>query len=254
MATINTVKSDETLFAIIESLDELEVAGPTEIADYVGVAPSTVHSHLATLERNELVVKRNGGYRLGLKFLDYGMGIRNRLKLQQVAIPTMDKLAELTGECVWIVVEEHGWGVFLSKKEGEDSIPTHAEVGKRTHLTHTASGKCILAHMPEDRVRGIIDHHGLPEQTDRTSADLDTLFDELRAIRDRGYATSDTKSVVGSCAIAAPILARDDGSEVHGAIAIAGPVNRLKGERLQNTLPDLILGASNEIELNIASS
>lgn len=39
-----------------------------------------------------------------------------------------------------------------------------------------------------------------------------------------------------------------------GGISVTGPSHRLNGERLESDLPDLLLGAANELELNIAHS
>lgn len=71
-ATDRGVKSDETLFSIIEMLQSGEWAGISEISREIDVANSTVHRHLQSLLTHELVVKHNGRYRLGYRFLELG--------------------------------------------------------------------------------------------------------------------------------------------------------------------------------------
>ncbi|WP_440767171.1 helix-turn-helix domain-containing protein [Natronorubrum sp. DTA7] len=53
-------------------MKETDVAGVTELADRLGLAKSTVHNHLLSLERHRYVVNEGGQYRLGLEFFNTG--------------------------------------------------------------------------------------------------------------------------------------------------------------------------------------
>jgi DNA-binding IclR family transcriptional regulator len=50
-------------------------------------------------------------------------------------------------------------------------------------------------------------------------------------------------------AVGAPIT--DSNGVAIGAISISGPLNRIKGELMTEEIPDLLLGATNEIEINM---
>jgi len=43
----------------------------------------------------------------------------------------------------------------------------------------------------------------------------------------------------------------DDSGIAIGAISISGPSNRVKGSLLEEEFPDLLLGSTNEIEINL---
>ncbi|MFB6131687.1 MAG: IclR family transcriptional regulator [Salinigranum sp.] len=249
-----TVKSDERLFAIIDCLRELDGAGPTELAEHMGLPKSTVYGHLATLKHNEFVSQEDGEYRLGLKFLDYGVYARDRHDLAKIANESIRKIAEQTGETAWIVVEEYGLAVYLSKAEGENSVQNHARIGRREPLHQLAAGKAILAHLPDERVREIIDQHGLPAATENTISDEGELFDELDEIREDGYAFSNREVITGTRAVGAPILDERNANRVLGAISVAGPAKRLRGDWYREDLPNLMLGTANEIELKFRYS
>ncbi|SDQ21562.1 IclR family transcriptional regulator [Natronobacterium texcoconense] len=244
------VETVETAFDVVDTLKREGNAGVSELADELGLAKSTVHRHVKTLESRGLLVQEDGGYRISTWFLDYGVYARNRHPLFDVAKPKVDELADETDEKVWCVVEEHGMGVHIYGAEGRHSVKTHARIGKRTPLHQFAAGKAIMAHLPDERVETILERHGLPGQTAETITDRAALFDRLESIRDRGYAFNREESVVGVHAVGAPIT-DEDGASI-GALSIAGPANRLRGDLMADELPDLLLGATNEIEINLA--
>ncbi len=244
------VKTVETAFDILDTIQRLDDAGVTEIAEEADLAKSTAHRHLHTLSDRGLVVYEDGGYRLSTWFLDYGTHARREHGLFDVVKPKVDELAETTEEKVWSVTEEHGKGVHLYGATGQHSVRTHARTGITTPLHQFAAGKCILAFLPDDRVRGIIDRYGLSASTERTITDRTELLEHLETVRERGYAFNHEEAISGVNAIGVPI--KDQSNEAIGAISVAGPANRLKGEILTEELPELLLGAANEVEVNLA--
>lgn len=246
------VQSDETLFDVVELLEERDGAGVTEIADGLGIAKSTVHAHLTTLVERGYVVNEGGQYRLGLQFLRHGVHAQNANALYRVAKEKVTHLAQETDERAWCQVEENGMCYYLCGAEGKHPVHPPVRIGGCVHLHTIAAGKAILAYLPEERVREIIGRHGLPEKTEQTITDEAELFAELDRIRERGYAFNEEESLRGLHAVGAPIRNADD--EVKGALSISGPANRLKGEKLRTDVPELLLGATNELEINLTYS
>lgn len=244
-----TVQSDERLFDIIEFVREQGQTGVTEIASEMGLAKSTVHGHLTALRRRGYVVKTADGYQLGLEFLNHGKFVQTSYDLYSIGQKKVKQLATKTSERAWCIVEENGLGYYLTGAEGEHPIYPPARVGKGANLHQLAAGKAILAYLPEYRVREIIDQHGLPAATSNTITDQEQLFAELETVRDRGYAINDSESLSGLYAIGAPIVDEDD--VVKGSLSISGPKNRMKTDGNQDRYVDLLLGATNELEINI---
>jgi len=242
------VKATRVSFDVVETLQELDGAGVTEVAEHLGLPRSTAHDHLRTLEELELVVNEDGTYRAGTRFLEFGGYVRRGMKVFEVAKPELKKLAEQTGEHTNLMVEEHGRGVFLYKTEGENAVKLDTYNGYRVPLQTTALGKAIMAHMPEERVRDILERHGMPAVTDRTVTDEDVLFEQLEEVRERGYAVDVEERVLGMRCIAAPIL---NDSEVLGAISVSGPKNRMQGDRFEEEIPSQVLRTANVIEVNL---
>jgi DNA-binding IclR family transcriptional regulator len=246
------IKSDHRMFNIIELVQERDRIGVTSIADELGIAKSTAHAHLSALEERGYVVNEGGAYRIGLQFLRHGIYARNYNRLYPRAKNKITHLAQETDERAWCQVEENGMCYYLCGAEGKHPVNPPVRVGECVHLHTIAAGKVILAHLPQERVESIIDRHGLPAKTKYTITEREELFASLADIRDRGYAFNEEESLRGLNAVGAPI--QGSNGEILGALSISGPANRLQGEKFQDDLPELLLGATNELEINIAHS
>lgn len=243
-----SVKSIETMFRIVDALIEHDGARVTELSDELGLAKSTVHQQLATLCSLGYAVKEDGEYHVGLKFFSIGEHARKRKESAQLAKPMVEQLASETEERVQFFVEEHGHAIYLYIKEGEHGVKAGRHPGKIRHLHSSAGGKAILSQMPRERVLEVIDRWGLPAETEHTITDEAELFEELELIRERGYSTNKEESIEGLWALGVPVVAN---GEVVGAFSVSGPRHRLNTERFRTELPDMLLGAANELELKL---
>jgi len=243
------VNSVETTFRIIEALHEHGGADSSDASSVTPAPKSTVHNHLQTLEANEYVVNDDGAYRVGCRFLELGAHARDRRAIYEVARPEVDRIAEETGELSGVVVEEHGRGVFLHRAKGERAVHVDTYAGKRIYLHGAALGKAVLAHLPEARVDGVVNRHGLPALTENTITDRDELRDELAEIRETGIAFDDEERLDGLRSVGAAITGEN--GDVLGAVSVAGPTSRLRDDRFREELPAVVRSAVNVIDLNV---
>jgi IclR family acetate operon transcriptional repressor len=243
------LQSVERSFEIIEYLRSGGGATLSEAADDLGMAVSTAHIHLTTLVDTGYVVKDDDVYRCGFEFLQTGGQRRDGLALYQAAKPELDELRDETGEHTNVTVEERGYSVQLYKSENPHSIDDDASLGDHFYLHLTATGKAILAELPDERVAELLDQRGMPALTDETITDEDVLYDELAAIRDRGYSINNGEHFPGVCAIGTAIASDPDGAI--GAISISGPRSRITTERIEDELAPALLNKKNIIELKI---
>lgn len=244
-----TIQSDETLFDIIEYIHGEEHVGVTEIAKELELSKSTIHGHLTSLRRRGYVVRTDEGYRLGMEFLNLGKRVQTSYDLHSMAHEKVTHLAKETGERAWCMVEENGLGYYLVGAEGDHPVHPPSRIGQGVHLHPRSAGKSILAHLPESKIRAIIDRYGLPAETSNTITSEAELFRELETIREDGYAINDSESLDGLYAVGAPIIDTEDA--VRGALTISGPANRLKVDEKKEEIIELLLGATNELEINL---
>ncbi|WP_049898190.1 IclR family transcriptional regulator [Halococcus agarilyticus] len=242
------VKAVETTCRILTALRDLDGAGVTEISDHLGLAKATVHSHLATLADNELVVKHDETYDVSLRFVDFSEYAKSRVDIYEITKAEVERLADETEEVAQFMVEEHGKGVYLHKERGNNAIQTASYTGNRKALHCTALGKAILSQLSRERVDQIVDEKGLPRQTDSTITTRDELHAELDRIREQGVSFDDEEVLSGLRCVAAPV--QHPTGDMPGAISISGPTTRFGKERFNEELPEIVRGAANVIELN----
>jgi DNA-binding IclR family transcriptional regulator len=225
----------------------------TELAEELDVAKSTVHNHLATLERAGLIVQRENQYYLSYRFLTFGGAQRDSNPLYAVARSHINELATEIGDIAALTMEEGGQNVYLYVATGPESVQTDIHLGTRRLLHYLASGKAILAALPENRVHEIIDDHGLPARTPNTITDRDEFLEQLERIRERGYAFDNEERIEGMRAVGASIR-HEDRDEVLGAIVVAGSINRMQGDYYLEEVPEIVTRRAREIEITVTYS
>ena len=244
----NHVRATETSLSILDALKELDGARVTEVASFLDVPASTTHNHLQTLLEQGYLVKEAEKYRLSLRFLHLGEYARSTHDVYEIAKPIIDDLAEETAEVANLLVPEGGRGIYLHKAKGNNAVHHDTRPGKYVELHCTALGKSILASLPHEEVREIIDTRGLSPFTDQTITDPEELFEELDRINERGYAENKGERNERLWCVASAL--KDD-DEVIGAISVSGPKTRMQGRRFEAEIPELILEAANVIEINL---
>lgn len=248
----NPVKSIERTLAVLRKLRELDGASVTTLAEELDVSKATIHNHLTTLEADNAVVKNDDTYELGLRLFEYGEYTRRRRKIHEIGKEEVDSLAEETGELANILVEEGGMGYYLHRAKGDRALDLDTGVGSCVHLHNTALGKAILAHLPRERVEEILDEHGLVSSTKKTITSREELFERLDKVRERGCAFDYQERAAGIRCIAAPVITSDQ--VVRGAVSVAGPVSRMKGDRFEEEIPEMVQKAANVIGINLTYS
>jgi DNA-binding IclR family transcriptional regulator len=221
--------------------------GVTELADELDHSKSTVHSHLRTLESQEVIVRENGGYRLSLRILDMARHVREQVGNYDVIREEVEKLAEETGEIAQFGVEEYDQITYFYKATGAQSVETASGVGKQQPMHSTALGKTILAYRPSECVEETVANLEFTERTPYTITDAEEFRAELETTRERGYGIDDEENIEGLRCIAAPV--RTD-ERVLGALSISGPSSRFTEERLHGELADSVTRSANVIEIN----
>lgn len=241
-----TVHATDNSIKIIEAIWDEGGLRPTELAQRLDLAKSTIHRHLSTLEDHQYLVNEGGVYHIGLKFLNLGFHAQKRKQSSIKAERWVKELCEITNEEVDFVVEEHGRGIQIySGNQDWDSV-AHDRVGEFFYLHSTAAGKAILSELPSSRVEEIVQQWGLPKRTQNTHTSLSELREELNEIQSRGYAINDEESMEGLRAIACPIIMPNGG--VCGSLSITAPSFRVSVDMLHGDMSNMLLQVKNRFE------
>lgn len=207
-------------------------ASLTEVANAVGLAASTTHRLLTSLE-SERYVRFDAETKLwsvGVQAFIMGNGFLRSRDLVRLARPHMRALMEASGETVNLAIEDQGAAVYLAQVECREMMRTFARLGARVPLHCSGVGKALLSALGEVALDRHIDRHGLARMTARTVTDAGFLRADLSAARARGYAIDDEEHAVGLRCVAAPIF-NEHGDPV-GAVSLSGPMARITDARI----------------------
>jgi len=202
--------------------------GLTRLAGEAGLHTASAHRILGALMAHGLVEKTGAGeYDLGVRWLEVGNRLRARLNIRQVAMPAMQKLAELTGETVNLIVRRGDEAVYVERVSGGQTLIQVVQVvGAHAPLHVTAVGKIFLAEDSASGVMGYAERTGLPAYTPNTLTSLERLGAELGAIRHERLAYDREEAELGVACIGAPI--RDAEGKLVAGLSISAPAERHK--------------------------
>lgn len=240
------IKTADKVFDIIEYVRANEGAELPAIADHVNIAKSTTHAYLGTLKDRGYLTRDGDEYRLSIKFLNHGTHVRHTYSIFDLISPLLRELANKTEGLVEFTILEDGHEVPLELVRGPRAVRTVDRIGVSYPAHATAAGKAMLSQLSESEVEAIIDEHGLTPETEHTITDRAELFEELDAIRERGYAYNDSELVDDIRAVATPINAEEYNQM---AVVVAGLGEWMRGTRYREEIPQAILEVKNEVEL-----
>jgi DNA-binding IclR family transcriptional regulator len=201
----------------------------TQIAESIHMSKTTVHRLLATLENKRFITrdKATGLYRLGFRFIEMASLVLQDVELHRWAKPYLQRLSAEYGETVDLSILDGAHVIYLDVIESPQRVKLAAAVGQRLPALYTASGKALLAYLPEDLAKKIIGEN-LSEGSKNTP--LSEIFAELRTTAERGYSIAEQEYEDAINAVAAPIFGED--RQPLASIAIVGPSFRLTRDRL----------------------
>lgn len=168
--------------------------------------------------------------------------------LRRLAIPFMRRLVDQSKENVDISVLDDVDVICVNHLEGPQRVKVAATTGQRLPAFATASGRAILAYIPDVEARRIL-ASGMPRYTQYTPLMEEQILERLPLIRALGFAFSEQEYEEGINAVAAPIL--DGSKRPFAAVAIVGPTYRLSRERMMEIGP-MVAATANEIVQELA--
>jgi IclR family transcriptional regulator, acetate operon repressor len=223
----------------------------SEVAGHAGLNVSTCHHLISTLAASGYVARMPGqrSYILGPKILVLGGACLRQVNLPRLAERHLDAISEATSEAVQLVVMHGTDLVGILRREARHALRVDVGIGGKFNAAHAAaSGKAILAWLPETQVDRILAEKGMTAFTPKTITTRKALNEELRLVRRTGLAYDRQEFQPGVACIAAAV--RDHAGAVAGAISVSVPV--LRGtpeliERMRNTVRDAARALSVEL-------
>jgi IclR family transcriptional regulator, carbohydrate utilization repressor len=242
-ATTPTIQVIERIFALLDVLSSRDGAiSLKEIAERTGLHPSTTHRILNDLAIGRMVDRpESGSYRLGLRLLELGNLVKDRLNVRDAALPAMRELHKTTQQTVNLSVRQGDEIVYVERAYSERSgMQVVRAIGGRAPLHLTSVGKLFLASDEPSKVRQYATRTGLAGQTKNSFTQLASLERELSKCRQYGTSRDNEELELGVRCMAAGIY--DDQSRLVAGLSISAPADRLNEEwlpRLQATAKEI---------------
>ena len=234
---------------ILEELCREQHSGVRELSEKVGINRSTVNRLVATLERAGYLEqeKERGKYHATLKLFELGNKVIQDLNIKDLAYPIMQKLSEATKETVYLAVLEGNRFLYVSIIESPQMLKCSADIGIHPPAYCSASGKVLLAYLPEDKKKAFLpqEFHSFGPNTIKNVAELETELDRIRL---NGYAIDDEEWNPSIRALAAPVWNHD--GKIIATLSIAGPKVRMSQKHMEKAA-QLLVKAAQDLSASI---
>ena len=234
-----SVQSLDRALNLLELVAASDGISLTDLSQRAGIAPSTAHRLLMTLQAHGFVDYREeaGHWLIGVEAFRAGNAFVRRTKVADMGRAVMRRLMESCGETVNLAIEQDGDVVFISQVETHEPIRAFFRPGTRGPAHASGIGKALLAEHTDETVRRLLQRKGLPGFTPKTIVEPEQLFGELAEIRKRGWSLDDEERNLGMRCVAAAIY--NEFGEAIAGVSISGPVVRMSDERVGELGPQV---------------
>jgi IclR family pca regulon transcriptional regulator len=198
----------------------------TDLAEMTGFNLPTVFRIVRTLVGEGYLEEVEGGWlRPSLGVMKLGFSAVNSLDVVDASSERLRMLAQESQETVNMAVRDGDMIVYLVRIRNSDLVTADLRVGSRLPAAATSMGKLLLAYAPDDDRDAVIDGLDLAALDGPNALrDKALLRQELRRIRDYGWAYQDQELAFGLRSIAAPII--DSTQRVIAAVNIVVAAHR----------------------------
>ncbi|WP_445778585.1 IclR family transcriptional regulator [Shewanella sp.] len=238
-----SVQVIERLFLLLEVLAKNgQAMSLKEISEAAELHPSTTHRILNDLTIGRFVERPEAGtYRLGMRLLELGTLVKDRLNVRDLALGPMRELHRLIQQPVNLSVRQGDEIIYIERAYSERSgMQVVRAIGGRAPLHLTSVGKLFLASDDIARIRAYATRTGLPSQTRNSLTQLHQLERELQEAQRSGVARDNEELELGVRCIAAGI--RDDQGKLVAGLSISAPASRMEESwlpKLQSTANEI---------------
>lgn len=238
----------------IQLLDVITSDGPlrfAELEERLSLPKASLHRALNDLILERLVNfdDRSLTYSAGFRILELANRVWARSDIRSLARDQLTLLCEQSGETVQLAVLADTHAVYIDSVESTNNVRMSMSVGTKVPVYCTGTGKVLLAWCHPQEQQDIISRISFAEFTTNTITQPESLQQELKSIRDNGYAEDNEEHFTGIRCVAAPII--DRAGQAVAAISITAPTFRVEESNF-NQWRELLLTSVQEISSRLA--
>ena len=232
--------------SVIECFDEDHARmSITDVAERTGLERATARRCLLTLAHLGYATYDGKFFQLTPRVLNLGHSYLATTPLPRLIQPFLDELSHATSESTSAAVLEGTDILYVARASTRRVMSINLAPGARLPAYCTSMGRTLLAALPQQEARAILDRSDLVAYTPRTKADIETITLELGVIAAQGFAVIDQELELGLCSIAVPLL--DAHGKVVAAINIGAQTARAPVSRMIAQFLPLIRKVQTEV-------
>lgn len=203
----------------------------TEVVQHSRLERPTVHRILKCLVDEGFLLHDAAShhYFLGPLIFELGLASSPQFNLADICRPSLQRIADRTGDTVFLSVRSGHDSVCIDRKEG--SFPIKAltlEVGARRPLGVGAGGLALMLPLSDDAIEDIARANATRLQAFNRLT-VPALLKMLRRSQQLGYALNDTHITAGATTLALPIVSRH--GHPFASISMAAISSRMSQQR-----------------------
>ena len=185
-----------------------DALGLREIAQRTGLNTSAAQRFTHTLTQLGFLRKdeRTRRYRLGPRMLNFAYSYLRANPLYDVAIPIVISVRDEWQETVNVSVLDDTDAVVAIRMPSQRRINSNTAIGRRMPAYCVSTGRAVLAWLPPEQRKAVLDRTDFIRLTPRTTIDRATLEACLDQVRIDGFAMVEEEADLGEMAVAAPIF------------------------------------------------
>lgn len=217
------------------------------LAKKLDVSPSNVTRLLQTMQEAGYVEKKNSKsspYVLSNKFYTVANAMLGSNECVQRYLPLTYKVAERFNAIVNINTLFEGNAIMLTRTAGQYSRTIDFLIGTKTPAYSGSAGKAMLSLLSDQALDVFLKKVDFEQLQRNTITSISQLREEIRKIRERGYATDVEERILGAVSLSFPIL---DGNARPHAFTVIMPINRKRDLFTPSTI-DYIRDKLKELE------
>lgn len=241
-----TVKERDMMGGLAKGLRVIEAFGAerprlsiAEAAEVAGLDRATARRCLLTLSELGYAAYDGKFFTVTPRVLRLGTGCLATMPLPRIVQPILDRLSEEIGQSTSVSILDEGEIVYVARAAQRRVMSIALMPGSRLPAYCTSMGRVLLAALPPEEARRILEASPLVARTERTVTDVEALMAELEETRRRGYALIDQEVETGLRSVAVPLKSmrgRTVAALNVGLAATSEPMEDLAGR----TLPALL--------------
>ncbi len=228
---ITTVRAVGRALAILKCFTpEKSKIGLSELSRMADLPKSTVFRLMNSLKQGGFILEDRGTETYGLSMLLFRLGnvAAADATVIGVAQPEMQEVSAKTLETVVLNVVVGDERVSTKVLDSQHCLRRFIKVGEGLPLVNGASGKLLLAYLPQEKQREIYQNSMFAGLIDKTQDDFLT---ELQAIKSKGYYHSKDERIIGASAVSAPIF--DSCGDCVAGLTVSGATVRFTPEKVE---------------------